>query len=286
MRLFATLLITFCFFSSVVLAAELEIVYPRPESSNDARTDYPVQLLTLAFQKSGAEVSLVPSNGIMVQSRSLSQLARGREVDVVWSMTSDERENKLEPIRIPIYKGLIGWRLFLHVPDNGVLLDQDINLDQLQDYTLIQGHDWPDTQVLRQAGFQVYGVANYHSIFEVLARGRVDLFPRSLSEIWAEFEAFKHLGIEVEPHVLLQYPTAFYFFVSKENLELKALIERGLNIALDDGSFDQLFWQHHRSVIEQARLGQRKIFRLNNPILPEATPLNDSRLWYRQEATR
>lgn len=47
------------------------------------------------------------------QSRALLHLSGQDEMDVVWTMTSEDRERNFFPIRIPIYKGLIGWRVGL-----------------------------------------------------------------------------------------------------------------------------------------------------------------------------
>jgi len=259
----------------------MEIIYPSPHSSTDARVQYPLQLIRLAFEKLGEEVVLRPSNMFMSQSRSLTEIAADRNIDITWAMTTPEREKENSPIRIPIYKGLIGWRIFLYAPENGVQLGPDTTLAELKKYILIQGHDWPDTDILRANGFNVSLAPNYKGIFSVLASGRVDLFPRSLSEIQEEYESHKHIGIQVEPSILLQYPTAFYFFVNKNNHELKTKLEKGLNMAIDDGSFDVLFYEHHQQVLSQADLGKRHVIYLDNPLLPSNTPLNDHRLWYR-----
>jgi len=259
----------------------MEIIYPRPHSSTDVRIQYPLQLIRLAFEKIGEEVVLRPSAVYIPQRRSLTELKEGRYLDITWAMTSSEREKEGLPIRIPIYKGLIGWRIFLYAPKNGVQLGSETTLSELKEYTMIQGHDWPDTEILRANGFHVLLAPNYEGIFSVLASGRVDLFPRSLSEIQPEYESHKDIGIQVEPSILLQYPTAFYFFVNKQDYELKAKLEKGLNLAIDDGSFDALFYEHHWRVLSQAGLDKRHFFYLDNPLLPTDTPLNDHRLWYR-----
>ena len=88
------------------------IIYPQAESANDNRSNYPLQLLELALTKAGVEHVLQPSSSKMPQGRALIQLAAGHDVDVVWSMTSRQREQDLLPIRIPIDKGLLGWRIF------------------------------------------------------------------------------------------------------------------------------------------------------------------------------
>lgn len=261
-------------------AEPLLVRYPKPETAFDRRTDYPLELLKLALEKSKTPYQLIPSVGEMPQGRALTQLANGIDVDVVWSMTSDEREAQLQPIRIPIYKGLIGWRLFLIHEQTLTALPKSMTIQQLREMTMIQGHDWPDTDILRSNGMNVIGASNYKSIFNMLAKHRIDLFPRSIVEIWSEADSHAGKGIVVEPDYLLVYPTAFYYFVAPDNIALALTIERGLNTAIDDGSFDTLFVAKHRELIEMANLPARQRFQLNNPLLPEATPVTDERLWF------
>ena len=265
---------------AVTLADPLIVRYPKPEAEFDRRTDYPLRLLQLAFDKAGAEVSLVPSRQVMPQGRALVQLKNGIDVDVVWSMTSRGREAELQPIRIPIYKGLIGWRIFLTHERELPRISEPHTLDQLRDYILVQGHDWPDTDILRANGFQVFGTPIYDTIFSMVAQRRADLFPRSIVEIWAEAKTHKNKGIVVEPTKLLTYPTAFYYFVNPEDTELAWMIEDGLRTALADGSYDALFYEYHADLIERARLEERERYRLNNPLLPELTPLEKEVLWF------
>ena len=48
----------------------------------------------------------------MVYKRKLRSLNQG-ELDVIWAMTSEQREQELLPIRAPILKGLIGYRIMV-----------------------------------------------------------------------------------------------------------------------------------------------------------------------------
>lgn len=256
------------------------IVYPRPESADDARTDYPLKLLRLAFDKAGAHHELRPTAVPMQQGRALTQLARGESVRVVWSMTSIEREAQLLPIRIPIYKGLIGWRLPLVPSDQPDLLKTVHSLTELRQFTAGQGHDWPDTAILRGNGLKVVGVPQYESLFRMLAMKRFDYFPRSIAEIWAEAESHQDDGVVIDQHVVLRYTAAFYFFVNKNDRALGEIIRIGLERAIQDGSFDRLFCQTHLPFIEQAELERRNLIELRNPVLPPDTPLGRKELWF------
>ena len=89
------------------------VVYPPPESDGDERSAYRIDLLRLAFAKLGLPYRLRPGDTVMPQGRALRRIEQQQEVDVFWSMTSVEREQQLLPIRIPIDRGLLGWRLLL-----------------------------------------------------------------------------------------------------------------------------------------------------------------------------
>jgi GR25 family glycosyltransferase involved in LPS biosynthesis len=87
----------------------------------------------------------------------------------------------------------------------------------------------------------------------------------------------------VETDLAIHYPAAGYIFTNKKNKKLYDRLERGFRMAVDDGSFDTLFYNHPdmKTVLEKANLKNRRIFELKNPLLPEETPLNDKRLWYK-----
>lgn len=258
------------------------LTYPQAGSAGDTRDAYPLKLLKLALEKAdvASTYSLTVSQTPMPQGRALTELAQGGGVRVVWSMTSIRREAELLPIRIPIFKGLIGWRLALVRADHAQALAGVHDLAALRQFVAGQGHDWPDTEILRGNGIQVMDVSLYDSLFGMLALGRFDYFPRSIHEIWAEEELHRKDGIVIDQHLLIRYPSAFYFFVNKKDLALAEAIRTGLERAIADGSFDKLFCLQFAQKIAQARLAQRTTIELSNPILPPQTPLARKELWF------
>lgn len=258
------------------------LTYPQTGSVGDARDVYPLKLLQLALDKSDAasKYSLKVSETPMPQGRALTELAQGGGVRVVWSMTSIRREAELLPIRIPIFKGLIGWRLALVRADHAQALAGVHDLADLRRFVAGQGHDWPDTEILRGNGIQVMDVSLYDSLFGMLALGRFDYFPRSIHEIWAEEEVHRKDGIVIDDHLLIRYPSAFYFFFNKKDVALADTIRGGLERAIADGSFDRLFCLQYAQKIARAKLAQRTTIELFNPILPPETPLARKELWF------
>ncbi len=273
----AVVLLLMSLIPTITLAATT-IYYPRPESAIDRRNIYPVKVLELVLEKSGARYLPRASPVQMPQSRALLELATGSKlVHVAWGMTSIEREQQVLPVRIPIDKGLLGWRLALVADRRTDVLKGVRSIGDLRAFTAGMGHDWPDTALFRANGLEVVDVPNYELLFRMLANGRFDYFPRSVSEVWAELDA--HEGLALDRHIVLHYPAPAYFFVSKDNTALAAAIARGFERAIADGSFDRLFQQHFGKQLKRAAIGRRRVLELDNPSLPPETPLGRKELW-------
>jgi ABC-type amino acid transport substrate-binding protein len=264
---------------------ELVIKHIRPESDTDSRNQYFLDMLYLALEKTedteGA-FKLETAERQMYQGRAIASLAKDRIVNVIWTMTSKDREQKLLPIRIPLLKGLLGHRIFIIKKEDRAKFAAVKTLDDLKKFRVGQGHDWPDTEILRANGFNVVSAANYDGLFEMLKRGRFDFFSRGANEPWAEIRAHPDMGFAVEETLMLQYTAPIYFFVNKENEALAERLEKGLRLALQDGSFDDLFYNHPitEEMFKLGKLEQRRIFPLKNPLLPPETPVEQQELWY------
>lgn len=270
-------------FTHSVAGAATVIHYPRAESAADERVNYYSQLLTLCLTKSGKAYQPEPTRFHVEQERGLQLVEFNRGLEVIWTFTTPTREEKLMPIRIPIDRGLFGWRVFLIKESDQPLFDAIENPEQLARLRAGQGHDWPDTDILKANHFFVSGSTTYEGLFDMLARNHIQYFPRSLLEIELELNSHPNHGLAIESHLVLHYPTALYFFVNKKNTELAADIEKGLRIAIEDGSFKKLFDHHFNDTIRRSDLSKRKIISINNPLLPPQTPLSEARYWFSPE---
>ncbi|WP_431482209.1 substrate-binding periplasmic protein [Pseudomonas solani] len=280
-------LLLLCFVAFACPAGE-RLVYPLHSNGEDPEA-YVVELLRLALAHSGGDYQLKPSLEPMPQSRAQLSLERndGR-VQLMWTMTTREREADLLPIRIPIYKGLISWRVFLVRADQRDLLADVTRREQLEALRMGQRHDWPDTAILRANGFTVVTTPGYENLFRMLEAGRFELFPREVVVAWDEQRRAEADGLHlaVDEHLVLHYPTAFYFFTSRQRPELAAAIQRGLEAAIADGSFERLFQRYHGKTLRRARMDKRQVIELDNPDLPEETPIDREALWYRPLAPK
>ncbi len=257
----------------VMAGRPLVVIHPDRPALNNARYDYQIALLRLVLKKSGSVYEMRPSKLNMEQGRMLQQLEEGQDIDVAWSMTSRDRERRLRPIRLSIDKGLIGYRIFLVKQENVSKFAQVSTLVQLRAFDAGQGLHWPDTQIMKANGLNVYGASSHENLFKMLESGRFDYFPRSIKEVWDEVKAHPDMELVIEPSILLRYPAAEYFFVNKKNKVLADTLEKGLRIAIKDGSFDKLFTQYYGEYIRMAGIKNRKLIRLKNPLLPKQTQL-------------
>ena len=272
------LLMLLCLSLPAGAAGPQVIHYPRVDGDGE-QGDYGIALLQLALAKAGGHYRAEPSPARMQQNRALVELASGAgRIEVVGTMTSAEREARLLPVRIPLTRGLIGWRIALLRADHLDLLQSVRTLDELRRYTGGQGQDWPDLEILRHSGITVQPAAVYSTLFGMLNAGRIDWAPRSVNEIWAE--AARRPELAIDPHVVLHYPAADYFFVNRRNTALAEELRRGLEAALADGSFEKLFYAYYGAQIRQARLDRRVLIQLPNPLLPPETPLQRKELWF------
>jgi hypothetical protein len=270
-------------FIARVDAATWVITYPQSTTEEDIRNEYPLKLMALALDKTSVRYELRPSSKPMRQARAVKRLEENLEINVLWVMTDLTREQQLLPIRIPIAKGLIGWRMFV-AHENTPFMNAEINaLGDLLKYEPVQGIAWPDTKILQANGFNVVTARDYAEAKDIIEAKQADFFPRSVIEIDQEIQQNTYRSLTYRKDVALQYPSAMYFFVNKRNVTLAKLIETGLRRAAEDGSFDALFLEHFGETLERLDINEVQYFKLNNPLLPPQTPTDNPSLWYYPE---
>lgn len=274
LNFFLTLILVFVSFFSTVSSAKDIVSYPWYGERNLFYDYYYKDVLTLALKKSTdkfGEFEINEVSGGVPQGQMIRLIQQSNVVNLFWTMTSKEREERLLPIRFPIFKGLLGCRVFLIKKNNQHLFDNMTNPEQLKKLVAGQGSDWPDTTILESNQFNLITAQEYINLFAMLKKQRFDYFPRALHE--AVVEADKHPELAIERRFLLKYDSPFFFFVSKENTRLAERLEYGLNKAQKDGSFDELFRSHTMSkgIFNQLSLNNREVIHLKNPLLSKAT---------------
>jgi hypothetical protein len=242
--------------------------------------DYSAELLkhVLSYkQKNKYQVQF--NNKNLPKNRVLTLISNNAGIDVISAGATKEREKLLLPIRFPILKGLNGWRIALVTKENKDIFLKNSTLRAFKLLTPGQLHSWSDTKVIASNDINVEGGSSYDGLFPMLENNRFDYFPRSILEVRWEYEQHKDRNIIIEPHQLIHYPAAYFFFVNKNNTNLAADISSGLEKALKDGSFERIFNKYFGSAIQEVQQENRRVFSLTNPFLPAQVPLSRSELW-------
>ncbi|WP_156184330.1 transporter substrate-binding domain-containing protein [Cellvibrio sp. pealriver] len=253
----------------------------RTVQGNNSIEIYAKGLLQLALSKVPGKYAVQETIPNTSEERMVSMLI-DNQLDVVWYATTNDLEERLQPIRICIYRGLLGYRVLMIKKGTQHKFDGIQNLEDLKRVSLGQGRFWADTNVLTANNLNVVKVLKYEGLFYMLDGDRFDAFPRGAHEPWAEMQRHPKLALDVEQNLLLSYTNPFYFFVNKSNTQLAADIERGLRIAIEDGSFNDYFFNDPtvKDAIEKTNLKSRTLIQLQNPGLPPKTPVDDKSLWF------
>ena len=266
-------------------AAQLEVVFG-VQGGDFERFDYEIGLLDLALQKSGVPYSLdgVPFDGN--QDRLVFMVESGDTFDVVFAGANQEREQRLRQVPVPLQRGLLGHRVLITNDESAPTLAAVASFEDLQQVTIGSGTGWPDTEILQQAGLNVSD-SDYQSLFRLTAAGRVDGYGRGVHEAFAEVtaRADEMPNLTVDDRVLIVYPFDSFFFVRNDDDALYDALLSGLLAAYEDGSFMAYFEGHPRiqQVFADANMDERVVFRLENPLLTEATASIDDRFWHQVE---
>lgn len=277
--------IIFISFYEAAFAAPLIVKYHlHAHDMNNPARQYYGKLLNLALTETIPEYGhfkLSPQTFNSSQKRSLEILKNKNYIDVHWTMTNTIREEQLRAIYIPLLKGLMGYRVLLIKKKRKDKIDSIKTLEALKTINLGQGIGWPDSEILQANNLNVT-LANAENLHKMLTKGRFDAFPRAVTEAWRELDYDE--SFTVDCCILLQYISPMYFFVKKENTLLAERLSKGLQMAIENGKFDALFFKYRAptAMFDLVKFEQRTLIPLQNPALSEQTKtlLKQQNLWF------
>lgn len=282
-----------CFCSNLLAESSNSLVQPSnppAQSSNvirvnnysDPNGDYAISMLKLAIAHSDTNYTLQVLTDDFSQAKVNEEVRINGLLDACWTSSDAHIESVLQPIRIPLFKGLLGYRIFIINKYDQSKFDNIRTLAELKQLKLGQGRTWADTRILEANGFDVVKVTKYPNLFHMVEGGRFDAFPRGVHEPFSELALRPELELAIEKKLMIYYKMPFYIFVSKDNRKLARDLEIGFERAIADGSFDKTFFgaKAVQDVISQANLKNRLIFEVQNPTLSKETPLDRKELWF------
>jgi len=258
---------------------------PERAASAENNSDYVSELTRRIIERTEAP-GAAPVKGQdttnFSRNRKLLELISGDIIEFTVLPTKPEWEEKLIPIRIPIRKGLQGYRLFFVDAKGKQTLTEVETLEQLKAIPTGSGAQWSTTAALETAGFNVVKAQTKDDLIKMLKLRRFVTYGRGIDEIFFERSqlAAQYPFLAIDREIALFIPHPIYFFVTPKRPDLAKRIERGLRAMIADGSFDALFQEYYGDDIQRAQLDRRRVFRISNPLLGRETPLDDPTLWF------
>lgn len=278
----ASLLPGFIWANEAALSQPRTVTHPTIDNQQDALIR---EVLHLAIKKSGRGHLYALSETSAKDANNQKAHVLSGQMEVMWAGSQKTLNQDLRPIKIPVLKGLLGHRIFIIHEEKQAVFDRIQSLEDLKHMSAGQARFASDTDILKSANMKVIDPVKRKSLLPMLEGGRFDFSPRALFDPWSEIEQHENLPLAVEKNLMLVYPYAMYFYVAKANTELHQVIETGFRIAIEDGSFDQLFFNHElvKTAFEKSNFKSRKVFRIQNPEISATTYQQDSKLWLNVE---
>ncbi|MCE3253723.1 MAG: diguanylate cyclase [Cellvibrio sp.] len=276
-------IVSLCLFALISSQAFCANKTIRVNDFSDPNAAYSIKMLKLAIAHSDNpdyQVEVIKED--LTQARVNEEVRSGGLLDLCWASSDAQIESQLRPIRIPLFKGLLGYRIFIINKNNQARFDKVHTMDDLKKLTIGQGRTWADGRILEANGFKVIKTNKYPSLFYMVEGGRFDGFPRGVHEPFSELDARPTMELAVEKNLMVYYQMPFYLFVSPGNQALAKDLETGFERAIANGEFDKVFYGDKaiQDVMQKANMKSRKVFKLDNPLLSKETPIDRKELWF------
>ena len=281
---FCSLILIVTFFSPCLFAID-HIRYEKGQSTLDIRNNYKEELIRLALEHTidlYGPYEFTTDAPIMNALQARKQLRTGGKlVNVFIALTNSDWEKETIAIKIPVRKGLLSYRLLLIHKDDLSIFEKISTVNELKELTAGLLFGWSTTSVMENLGFKVKKGTDYNGLFRMLDSHRFNFLPRGVNEVFDELDQRKDVlkNVVIAPNIALYIPGPSYIFVSAKYPRIAKRLRDGVEIMIQNGSFDALFYQHFADDIEKAELKKRHILKLGNGSLSGDLPDRPA-LWF------
>lgn len=247
---------------------------PRPPlryivpAANDRFGHFVVALLDRAAELLGKGYRFSPLNDRRMTQRRIELEVGSAQgtVDLMWGMTSVARQRELRRLNVRLDQGLIGWRVLVVRRDDLARWPRELDEATLRTRRAGQGLHWPDVAILRDNGYRVDTAVDTATLYEMLRRGRIDHFPRSVMEVMDELAGLDAPDLAIVPDLALRYETGNYIFTGPQKAEVAADLEVALGRLQDSGELRKRFAAAFDAQLRPLNLGERRVIELRNTL--------------------
>ena len=254
----------------------------------DTRKKYKIDVITAALELTKpiyGEYKIITKGAESNIERAILEIKSGKSVNTFFAVTTNEWEENTLPIRIPIRRGILNFRL-LTIHKNQVRLFAGINsVDDLKPLKVGVRTGWATANVLKEKGFNVFEAESYSGLFYMLSTGRIDYIPLGINDIFVDLEK-RHNELPdliVQDSLALQITAPLYIFVSPDEKRLAKRLTVGLEMMLENKKLHDIFADYYEGDLIKSELSRRHLLKIENNDLPIKTPLNRKELWFEHD---
>lgn len=278
-------LIVMCMLSFSYFSYGMDVIRINHDMSpTDSRTLYKIDVLNKVMQATEAKYGpykIIMQGPATTTSRAILEVKSGVTINTFLAITTKEWEENTLPIRLPVRRGVLSYRLLATTQEKLPLFEDLNSIDELKKLKVGLRKGWVTTELLKSQGYNVFEANSYEGLFYMLSTGRIDYFPRGMNEIYKELSTRqkKLKNLVVEPNLALYIPAPYYFFVSPHDKKLAQRITEGLEIIIANKELNKVFNAFYGEDIDKANLLSRSILNVGNPQLSPKTPTQRKSLW-------
>lgn len=273
----------FIIFFCYALQAQASISLTSPSGVSQIRKDYIYDIFVAALKHSNQnsnsdKVTVIPTSAGYSAS---TYAVQHDQADVTYFPTNIKAEQQLIPIRIPLYKGLMGYRILVIQKEYQARFDKFTSLAQLKAIPQGAGTRWRTTKIFEHHDFNYITADRTSSLLKMLDANRFLYTTRGLIEVPETISALQsvHTNLKIEDSQVIYTELPVYFFVAKHRTDLATKIQDGLNHIVENGEFDKIFDRFFNTIPTSLNLDKRTIHHIENPFLSDETKTNAKSFW-------
>jgi len=269
------------------VAPQWRFIHNAPETEGDQRYAYHWRVLRAALEVTRSKYGdyrLEPGQPMSEKLQVVEMQRPQVGLNTLVLDATQTLEEVLLPVKIPVDKGLLGYRVFLIQAEDQPRFAGVQSLEQLRQLRFGQQREWSDVAVYQAAGLPVVTGSSYEGLFHMLMLRRFDAFGRGVSEVNGELAHWRkqYPQMTIENELLLYYPLPVYFwFARTDEGRLRAQrVEEGMRTLMADGTLDRLFSEEYAATIQQLGLDSRRTLKIANPHLSSNHPFDKPEYWF------
>ena len=279
------LLINAIFLSSLNTHAFDTVKMTREGKPNSLKALYKKDIIINALEFTRKEYGNYKITSLAKRSsnkRAILEIKSGKNINTYLAVTTKEWEDNTLPIRIPIRRGILNYRLLTINKNHAERFEQIRSLSDLKQLRIGLRTGWSSIPIFKEQGFNVVESSTFNGLFYMLQTDRIDYIPRGINEAQVEIDSWIETipNLIIEPNYAIKLVSPYYIFISPKEPRLAKRLTLGLGRMHSNGTLKRLFDQYYTDIIKEASIESRTVFPVENNFLPKKTPININDFWF------